>query len=351
MSYLNIFEEIQEKNGKNNFEQNILESLEKAREKNLINGISKMFLEILRENKCTIKEIDMMIEYGADILYKNGRALSYICQNEDSNVVLYYLDKYNFDVNNLKNLGFSFERVGDETLKIIIDKGLVIDDTVLRPLFHGNKSINNFKILIDNGMPIKEFATKFIEFGNYDMRYMANLILKEIIRTNYDFGSDVGMLSELLKFSAISNFSLEEIRTIFMMGASPRYSDDYYLVLCCYYGDINLVLLMINEYGCDINAQNSRALIVSIYHNNYNTTKLLLDMGINITDDAIIASFDKIEFLELLAKYHTDLNHFYELFFKQIIKSDAKYLDTFKFFIQNGMDANHAILNSSLIKN
>ena len=381
MAYKSILNELNKKYNGNNFVEFVKEAF--AQTNNNWENINEMFLQILISHSCSIEEINIMIEHGADILYKNGSAFCYICQNKDINVLLYFLEKYAPDVNSIKS-SYLYRSMTDDAFQILIDKGLIINDNIIYellswdPMQYDYKKIQlgkKIEILIKNGVSISKLIDIYLSETSY-MSFISSFLLKKIINTNIFYQISCETINKLMNISIDSvylqeesSLSLEEIRILFNMGADPRYNDDtFFITLCSYVDDPEVLSTLIDEYKWDINAQNSNALIYAINYYKYDIVKLLLDRGSLVTNDAILTSFNRIDifvengqshghvttkYLDLLIEYGSDIVRIAKLLVDEIFKKTESYHESMqknklvicKKLINMGIDMNQMILN------
>lgn len=90
-----------------------------------------------------------------------------------------------------------------------------------------------------------------------------------------------------------------------------------------------------------------RLYILRQKNNCTNNVKLLLDLGINITDRAIIEALENPEYLTLFVKYGVDPNHIADLFIKETLKDK---MATINFLSQNSVDFDQIIRNQKIDK-
>ena len=156
---------------------------------------------------------------------------------------------------------------------------------------------------------------------------------------------------------------LKQIKILVGAGANPRYNDDIFFVFSCQYDDIRSVIYFLDECGANINAQNSGALCNAIRYDQYEITKLLLDLEIEVTDKAISFSFTKDEIFSLDSEIeatdkifsliigHVNLDRIANVFVRIVFTAGgganrAKYLNYAKILIRTGVDINQYILNA-----
>lgn len=152
----------------------------------------------------------------------------------------------------------------------------------------------------------------------------------------------------------IYEHTLDEIKFMIENGADPRYNNDEAFLRICTSRDLNIPLYFINDCNADVNVNNSIALEYAIEFGNINNVKLLLESGINITDEAIrktgtARNANPVEIIRLLMDYvdHERVNNcVLAKISKNISKNDKKII---KYLIENGTDRDD-ILNK-LLKN
>ena len=345
MSYSDIFKELlKEHDGKNSFEQFVIELFAQAKKKDEINGINQMFIEILRSYSYTSENLDTMIQYGADIMHNDGISFFYMLLYGHLSIFIHCVDKYHCDVNFFrKHINFS---ISDEAFGVLIDRGLNLDDKMLLKKFFYWGSIKKATMLITNGVSIHDLLDLYLDDCSntkYTDTFPTFVIRKIISDNNMDEICSENINKLLL--NAIYYLSTSEIRQIFSMGINPRYANDIYLDKICINIDAHEFSGFIDDYGWDIHADERDLLFAAITGDNFGLAKLFLDRGIKISRGVIIASLRDEKYLNLLVEHDIDIQYYSKFFVDTMTKDEKQKFGIFKIFIKNGVNMNQLIMD------
>lgn len=340
MSYVDIFWKNLQKHGMN-FEQAVIESFSTANEIDERNGIDEMFVLLLMQNSYTVEQINIMIQHGADISRNNFAAFGYMLHCTDPDVLRYFLDKYHYDVNLIKNLG---PYTSDKIFQLFVEKGLNVNTESIYRIIICVVCEKKFKILIENGINMSDLVDVYLDgYNTPSYTHFAVLVIEKITTDNDMYGICNEKLNKLL-VNSICFISKNVIKQIFSMGVDPRYMNNIYLSKICTYIDADQLSEFIDDYGWDIHSVETDLLSDVIYACKLDVAKLFLDRGIKITERAMIASFCNEKCLNFLLQHNPDIQYFSKLFIHDVCKNSNR-LGIFKMFIKNGVDMNQVIMD------
>jgi len=343
-----IFNQIFKKriNNGENFYQVVTETFIEAKKLKGQKGINEMFIKIIRADTYKLETVKYMIELGANPNYNNDLPFLLSCANPTPDVPLYLIEQYNANVNTMYKNGNAIYYAAQhiETIRVLYDHGYFSSNNDIDEYLDHPKVI---KILLEKEYDINLILKSFSKRNIFRSNPELNEIFMDQIKKQKNFIQlDSNCLTNILNlFLNVKNsLSLEDVRIIVELGANPRYQSDNFLPLSCRYTKNPAIpVYFITECGCDINTCNSQALYVSIAGDHFDTTKILLELGIIITDNCITLATHNKKYLDLIISFETDFNRLEKILMKNLLKNNTK-LNIARTLIENGVDMNQAIL-------
>lgn len=171
------------------------------------------------------------------------------------------------------------------------------------------------------------------------------------IKRTFDIDEQINSLAENLDegHSVFINhlmcgteISIDDITTAIYHGLNPHYNNDILLVKSCVRNDDTITRFLI-DYGCDINAHASEALIMAFFHSRPKTAELLLSNGININKDVIGAAIHSgLQYVDMLVKHGVDIEIIFQTYFDTeiVYLVNHQWIEHLKYFAKHciGMD-------------
>ena len=241
--------------------------------------INDLFIYLVERRLFKKNEIDLMIKLGVDLMNINYSDLLNRCSISN---LLHLTDhkqmadwKFADKKINQIRINEFLESNNDVLLKILLDSGLSFE-----------------KILVGSGLVSYELSECQINKFSHLSIDKINFITKKTLLYGHDV--NILILSKMLYLLMRNqnvNLTLEDIRQFLQLGVDPHYDNDIYFILSCLKPSHDIILFFVNEYGCNINAHNSKALYYAINHCPSNV-RLLLELGITINYEIIEGCFN-----------------------------------------------------------
>lgn len=309
-------------------------------------------LENLSVIEITLDEFKYMLELGVNLSYDPKRIFIAVSSYQKPDIALYLLD------NNYITMGEIIEdkitisqclHGNIDVVKIILQQG-VSQKNYNEVMKYFLLDIPRLKLFIDHGADLGSLMDLLVSPGNvllsHLQEYMITIkfILKRLKSEKMCSNYDSKLMTDFLKVY-LETFQdlvdLETIKIIIDKGADPK-DPMIFAYACQYVKNSEIILCLVNEYGCDINIEHSRALCYAIVTDNYDIFVLLLQLGIEVTNKSlsqIYANFSpNHNYTEALIRYGTSPERISEKILKHN-KSTLKYLS------ENGVDFNELIRN------
>lgn len=300
--------------------------------------IDDMFVFMMAQQDFTKEDISLMISLGVNVNNLESHADNLLTNAKIDNLVRLanlcpqvigwkFADK---NVNPIRIRDF-LQLCNDIFFRILLNTGYAFSE-ILFNLMSFDKTCQPFY----HCSPLYWHTWhKDTYFTNYLSAKSIDFIIEKIAL--YWHNIDSLILSNLLYCLMLNvnrELTLVDINQFIQFGADPRYNNDSLFIRSCQKLSPDIILFFLNDCGCDINAQNSEALIEAA-NNCPSNIKLLLELGINITDDFIeILPPDLLDtdFIDMMAKYGANM----ELIAKKTIRTRMPYqrTDSFKKLVQ-----------------
>lgn len=248
--------------------------------------------------KCfCIKNMNILIDYGANLHYKNDYALRWITKKGNYEIFKFLLEK-GADINKIDNRTImkTVKRNHKEIIKILIENDIMNDSIFKYSCQYGH--LGYVKILLAKGIDIHtndDYAIKISsEFGNI-----------EIVKILIDNGANIRAgYSYALRYS-IYNKHLEIVK-ILIKNEDYLYSNKIQECLWSFTKEIDIIIQLLIDKGIDINRN-----IDSVFDYSSNTTskiniiKYLKSIGNEIKYDVNnlfieCCEYGQLEFVEYL---------------------------------------------------
>jgi hypothetical protein len=169
------------------------------------------------------------------------------------------------------------------------------------------------------------------------------------VREKFNFLLEENNLNKINDFCLLHSVSATLQDIIYMVdnGADPHYKNDSMLIQVASSHEKETLLYLINQCGVDINAQNGKALVESIYNKNKSVMIFLLDSGIYISDDAIDLAihYNDHRYVETLIKYGVPIERIGDIFWKKYLVDYDFIINKIHLMTKNGLDVNQSIVN------
>lgn len=277
-----------------NHNKNIQELFDEATKNDPVNGINEMFIAMIATS-ASLETIKEMISLGADPRYDNDNPFIVACRNYD--MALFFIQEYGPDINSTDGRAFFVAIKSLDTIKLLIENGLIITDRIMEICF---TDIVFIKLLIESGYDIQKIV---VVSAKYKMSKDVCEFIVDIIEKTPELFISSEILSDIL-INNCYRLSFENIKFMVELGANPIHHD--VLEYACQCEDSQILLYLINECGCDVNAEDSEYLSSAIQNNYLINIKILLDAGIKISDDDIYYALGHDESTNLLIQYGVD---------------------------------------------
>ena len=279
-------------NDKINYRTHLKNAFSRAEQIGGMDCVNKCFIKIMYDWNLSLEEFKIAIEEGVDPRYNDDMPFIYSCKYTPSTIAHYLLETYNADIHAHNNLIFSYPGIyiiDNCLIQTLLDRGTEIDLLMVHCLCYPDK----LKIIIDRGTDLNLILKNYIDIENSeytatisDSKYNAKILLDAII--NSDKSIDINILNIFLEKN-ISIFDLDSIKIFINLGADPRFNNDSIFIKSCAVAKqkIEIPFYFLSDCNCDINAQNSKALLYSIEVYNLDISRFLLDFGAKVFEKHI----------------------------------------------------------------
>jgi len=339
-----IYDQIFKKriNNGENFYQVVTETFNEIGKIKGNKGINEMFIKIIRADEWKLEAIKYMIELGADPNYADDMQFLLLCRYSTPDVLLYLIEQHNVNIHNSDIIYYA--GYSKETIEVLFDHGYFTSYPNIDRYIAYPKVI---EVLLEKEYDINPILESFSKIKTKCSPQLKKILMDKIKKQKNFIQLNSDCLTEILDiFLRNISLSLEEVKLMIELGADPRYKSDKFLPLSCRYKNPEVTLYFITECGCDINTNDSQALLDSIISDNFDMAKILLELGIKITNFCIemtLDRFDSKKYLDLIMLYETNFDRLSKLFIEYLLKNETK-LNIAKLLVENGIDMNQVIL-------
>ena len=147
--------------------------------------------------------------------------------------------------------------------------------------------------------------------------------------------------------------SVNQLKILIDAGADAHFYNEKAFINQCSHGDKDVILYFILKCACNVNACKSIALTKAIYSEQYDVAKILIESNINVTENAIVESFnhDKKYFDLLLNNYVLDYEHIAKLFFSMLVNNKISHSKKINLKIIKDLIMCHGVIFNEIIIN
>lgn len=324
----------------------ISRAFSKAQQLDSINGINKLFIELLQfDYSWTLDQILHMINLGATPVYDDFAAV-HNCKITDVVILYYFITQYNIEIDIIPK----DKLISTVLVQKIIDNGHEITEKIIKicikyrlwdPLLNNCSSALAITLI---NMLIKRPHSSYrnVDFAEFIIKYLKTIDSNTNSNCNYNIEPNI-LNDGLIKLAHVIELTIDDISLLENLGADLRHNDDELFVTSCCWKTTTVPNYLLDRYHCNINASNSRALTNAISHNAIDNIKMLLERGIEISESSMLTAFRQPSVL-LVTSYVNDPVFVAKLFVRQCItcidKKSAKKL------VESGFDINKAILDN-----
>ena len=296
--------------------------------------IYELFVFLMKKVSFTKDQIKLMINLGIDINLLSCHANDLLNSARINNLC------YLVDNHQIENWILNIQNIRPERLQSII---ISCNDAIFQILFDSGMS---FKEIMVNSNLISDKITdtqkKF--FTELDGKITEFLIRKVLTVEQYIDPIFLSKLLYCLMFNKDRLPNLNEFQQFVQLGVDPRYDDDVFFIMSCRAPSQELILFLVNNYGCDVNARNSVALLHAIKSCPDNI-KILFKLGIDINydtmnDSYIYDHFYDNEFIDLLISCGADIYKIANIAIKPL---ECHHIKILRKLINSGVDMNKLI--------
>ena len=330
-----------------NFNSNISDAFIEAEKIDPTNGVNELFTEVLKLN-ITVENVKFMISLGADPRFNNDLPFAYSCINTNKNIDIpyFFITQYHVDVNIRNEMICS--AISPIILKLVLVHGFIYTYHMMQ--YH-KRSLPLVEIFINNVSCFQKYVYIYHEMGccapyvkvEKEISRLILIKLKEMI----DLIVPIDVLNKVfIRICRSIDISLEDLHLMINLGVDPRYDDDHLFILSCGWADNKIMLYLINECGCNINREDNEIIDGLIVAKSVTNLKILLDIGMSITDYAIIKACDNLEYIKLFVDYGIDLDRIGKLFLEYSFKNN-ELMPIAKFLVSNNVDITQMIKHYS----
>lgn len=276
--------------------------------------IDKELIELAKNNG-SLKDIKDLIKKGADVQADDNEALIQASKNGYHKIVE-LLIKNGADVNDCRSEALTVASVNGHTkvLKLLLDNGVntkARENNYIYDVCY-NDHIECLKLLIDHGVDI--FYDKKSDWSEplYLACKKADLeLIKYILNGLENENKYNNVLHYLSEYSHI-----DLMKWAIDNGADVNSADGVCLVFACPHKEQKHVVKFLLKNGADIEVRNGESIKMASKYGNWDTVKLLVKSGAEITKQCIGEAIrhDEMDIVKLLIEKGGDPNCCYDYF-------------------------------------
>ena len=294
---------------------------DKATEYDAINGISQVFMVLLRDQKykLSVDNVRYMLQLGANPSTINNPDLGFIC----------------------RSIRLHFQNDGPGILSLLLDHGLNIKDDE----YWFVQKMAFLEVLISKG-----YDTEAI-FNLINRNYpedceggITDYIVDQLRKGGYiPDNNSLHLLFETALFSG--RLTAVDIDLFVDLGLNPRYDNDLFLVTSCKCENTTVTNCLIG-YGLDVNTRDGKPLYYAMNYKdsaNMATVKLLLEHNVQVLDSHIALALQSKELAELFINHGIISCEQLAIRYLRRIMYKVNDLDIGKMLVRNGIDFNHLL--------
>lgn len=309
---------------------------------NCIQGIIVMEL--------TLEEFKYMLELGVDVSYDPIRIFTSVSFYNEPDIALYLLDNNYVDMADIVADKSAISQCLQGNIKVaelILQQG-ISQEILSEAMIWFPLDINKLNLLVEYGADLGLLMDHLVSDGSIHPKKhirVIKFILETMESKKLDSYYNPKIITKLLNLYIQifgNDVSLAIIKMLIDRGANPKKEPMIFLYACQYIKNREIILYLVNEHGYDINMEKSRALSYAILGDNYDIFVLLLELGINVTDNCLCTIYteylDQPKYTDLLINHGVSP----ERIAKQFISGDKKLL---KYLLESGVDFNELIAN------
>lgn len=333
------------------FKKYVTEAIESIRDItfNDNDAVCDFIITIMEDNirhlgEWTLHEFKYILELGVDLSSCIDDILFISSFYQKSDIFYYLVANYGINMEDFV-VRYTVAGIGNiEILKFFLEQGLpqkVLDDALL---YHCS-NIRRLKLLLDHGANISHLVNDITthNINNYSWTYLTlEFILETMTTKPYDYNYDPKCLTLFLKKIIIEQINspnmFNYVKILVDLGANPR-EESIIMDACIYSNNAEIIRYLVNECNCDIKSVSLNKAINTV-GNNIDVVKLLLEMGIEIDNEAIYEAIHcGNEYIDLLIDHGVSTER---------IAAIAVYdqIAIFKHLVQKGADFNQIIANN-----
>lgn len=326
-----------------------VEYLKQSSNQDSINSFTRVITSIkLATGEIILDEFKYILEFNVDLPYDID-VLQNVCSYQKTDIFFYIINNYDVNLHNLvTNLKYSGS-TNVEILKFFLEEGL-LQHNINKISIDFYACPKKLKLCLDYGANLNYFIenTHTMRPMRLNVRITQEVlifILDTIKTGQYSVNPEsFTILLELIVSTHYYNLPniFGYIRMLVDLGADPC-RESIFLEACEHLDNAEIIRYFIEECGCDINMKNSEALYRSLIncYNRYNIFKLLLDMGIKVSDWAIDEAIQRgNEYINPLIDYGVPPDRI------ATITVDV-HIRVFKNLVEKGVDYNKIIQEST----